>query len=151
VTTPNEDVLCFSFVVYGRPLVQKNNITVRNKKVGNKKIPYIGHSPEFIDYRNKMTDLLFDQFTFQGGKDPIDFPIEVHYRFYVEKKSIPDIDNLPSAFNDAIQGHKTGRKKADREKIMLTDDKLIDKIVCERFLVSDPSETRLEVDIYKKG
>ena len=143
----------YKFYFSGRCLVQKNNIKVRYRKIGGKKIPFIGHSPEFSAYRDSLTMSLFEQFESQGGEVPIDFLIEVHYRFYVEKKGMADIDNLPSAFNDAIQGIKTGRKKVDREYQVLTDDKLIAKMICERFVISAPEDgvPRLEVEVFKYG
>jgi Holliday junction resolvase RusA-like endonuclease len=141
-----------SFIFTGRPLIQKNNIKIRRRKVNGKLIPFVGHSKEFTDYRDQLSMAFREQYEDQGHDSPIDYPIEVHFKFFVEKRSVGDVDNYPSASLDALQGIKTGRKKVDRDFQVLVDDKLVYKIVVERYIKGSKGyegEPRLEFDVYK--
>lgn len=140
--------LIAEFLSYGRAYVQKNNLEIRKKG----KARFISHSNDFKIYRDELSTTLRDQYEDQGYDDPIDFPVEIHFKYYVAKKGVADVDNLPGAFCDACQGIKTGRKKTDRTHQILLDDRLIYKIIVERFIEGEPGyhgQPRLEAKMYK--
>lgn len=96
----------YKFVVYGRPLSQKNNIKVQKRG----KHYAVGHSSDFTKRRDEICADIYRQFKDQGGEEPIDYLVEVHYRFYHRKQWEPDLDNLPAVLLDAMQGRKIKKK-----------------------------------------
>jgi len=121
VVTKKKDI-CFVF--HGRPTVQKNNLNIRYKYVGKRRVPFIGHSAKMSDIRDQMSVEFYRQYKAQGFCDPIDYLFEAHMVFYLTKQSEPDLDNLPAIVMDALQGMKLKGSKT-KVAITLTDDKLL--------------------------
>ena len=129
-----QDLCIARFNFSGRAFVQKNDLEIRHRRVGNKKIPYVGHSKELMEHRENLTMVLFEQYQDQGFNEPIDYLIRVQFKFYVEKKSEPDLDNLPAIVLDAMQGIG---KRGHKEYIVLKDDKLVRAESSEKIVLGD--------------
>jgi Holliday junction resolvase RusA-like endonuclease len=100
----------YKFVVYGRPLSQKNNIKVQKRG----KHYAVGHSSDFTKRRDEICADIHQQFLEQGGEAPIDYLVEIWYKFYHRRQWEPDLDNLPAVLLDAMQGRKVKRKENNR-------------------------------------
>lgn len=137
------------FTIIGRPKVQKNDLVIRKGKGGR---PFVAHSNKLEKIREEMAQTCYEQYLSQGFSDPIDYLIEVEFKFYCTKQWEPDLDNLPAIVLDALQGKQVIRKK---EKVriyqVLIDDKLVKKEKSEKFVkgVDYDGEPRTEVWIRK--
>ncbi len=120
----------------GRPLVQKNNIVIRQKQGKGRRIPFVAHTKALTDTRDKMALEFFTQYKRQGYTKPIDYLCEVDLVFYVTRQSEPDWDNLPGIVLDALQGYKLGKRKV---AITLTDDKLVRSGRILKIVKGDPN------------
>lgn len=137
------------FVFHGRPKVQKNDLVIRYKFVGKRRIPFIGHSKKMSDIRDQMTIEFHRQYKAQGYCDPIDYLFEAEFVFYVPKQSEPDLDNLPAIVLDSLQGMKIKKTKT-KVAITLTDDKLLRYESSRKVVKGDPEyddNPRTEVTI----
>lgn len=137
------------FIIYGRPLVQKNNLQIIKVKRGGKLVSFIDHSSKMKSFRDKVSMEMYKQYTNQGYTKPINFLNEVSFRFFVLKQSEPDLDNLPAIFLDAMQGFKV-KKSNLKIAITMLDDKLIRKLSCEKVVKGDPKydgQERCEIEI----
>ena len=138
------------FVLYGRPLVQKNNLNVYKKTIkGGRKIPFVGHSKELMEARDEASFTLHQQYIDQGYTEPIDYLFRVHIVFYVEKRSEPDLDNLPAFVLDALQGIRDKKKKTVEYQV-IKDDKLLRLEMSEKIVKGDEKyhgEPRTEITI----
>ncbi len=140
------------FLIQGSPVVQKNDLvrkTVKTKTGEYKH--FVGHSSKLEDTRTAIGLDLYAQYKRQGFNEPIDYAIEVWMTFYVKRQHEPDLDNLPAVVLDAMQGVKV--KKAPKAFGILTNDKLIRKLVCEKIVEGDENydgnpRTEIEVQRY---
>ena len=133
----------------GRPLVQKNNLDIRYKKINGKKVPFIGHSAKMSAVRDEMSFGFFEQYTYQGFTKPIDYLFEIDLVFYVPRRSEPDLDNLPAIVLDALQGVKAKGTKI-RVASTILDDKLLRRESSRKIVEGDvdyDGEPRTEVTI----
>ncbi len=139
-----------SFVVYGDPKVQKNDLMIMKKRnKSGKNIRIIGHSNKMKDIRNKFTLDMYKQYVDQGFNKPIDYYICIDIIFYIKKSSEPDLDNLVALPLDAMEGMKTRNVVIVAQ--MLTNDKLVRKIISEKIVKGDDNyhgEPRTEIRIY---
>ena len=141
------DQKVYKFTIIGRPLSQKNNIKIH--KIG--KVYRIGHPKKFVKRRDEICDEIFQQFQDQGGEKPIDYLMEIHYKFYHRLQWEPDLDNLPAVLLDAMQG-RTKKVKGEKVKFNITilDDKLVRFQKEEKIIKGDPKwddEERVEFTI----
>lgn len=141
--------MTYKFKITGRPLVQKNDLEIRWKRLkGNKKIPFVDHSEKLKQSRTDIAFSIYEQFKKQGGVKPIDYLFEIKFVFYVTKQWQPDLDNLPSIVLDAMQGVKAKGGLIVAQTI--ENDKLLRKESSEKIVEGDPrfnGEPRTEVEI----
>jgi Holliday junction resolvase RusA-like endonuclease len=134
-------------VYEGRPLVQKNNLNIYYIGKGAKKRPIIGHTKKMSAVRMDIALKLHEQYMKQRAK-PIDYLFEIYFTFYVEKRSEPDLDNLPAIFLDAMQGYKD--KKLGLIAVTLLNDKLNRRESSHKIVKGDKlyhGEPRTEIEI----
>ena len=144
-----EKDICFVF--HGRPTVQKNNLNIRYRQTGGRKVPFIGHSTKMSALRDQMAIEFYKQYKAQGYCDPIDYLFEAHMVFYVPRQSEPDLDNLPAIIMDALQGVKVKKTKT-KVAITITDDKLLRRESSCKIVEGDTNyvgEPRTELTIRK--
>lgn len=134
-------------VLYGRPLVQKNNLKVYYKKVsGGRKIPFVGHSKELNDARKEASYILYNQYIDQGYEEPIDYLFSMKVKFYISKQAAADLDNLPCFVLDALQGESDD----GLYNKVITNDKLLRHLESEKIVKGDThyhGEPRTEIEI----
>lgn len=140
--------MTYKFVFIGRPKVQKNDLVIRKGKGGR---PFVAHSNKLTAIRKEITESAYEQYTAQGGKEPIDYLCKVKFTFYCTKQWEPDLDNLPAIVLDAIQGNTVQRNK-QKVKIqqVLIDDKLVRWEQSEKIVKGDDKydgEPRTEFEI----
>jgi len=138
-----------NFIIYGKPIVQKNNLNIYKKKRGNKYISFIGHTKKMDQERNRISIELYRQYKKIGLYKPIDYFIEVNFIFYLEKQHEPDLDNLPAIVLDAAQGI-IDKKSKRRIASILKDDKLVRKETSRKVIKGDVNysgEPRTEFSI----
>jgi Holliday junction resolvase RusA-like endonuclease len=146
--------LILKSTVFGRPLVQKNNLKIyyRKNKMGSKS-PFVGHSSDMSHVRDEITEQLYEEYS-KKYSTPIDYPVEVRYVFYVPAQGEPDLDNLAAILLDAIQGKVVGKGKAKRrEMAILVDDSLVlrqveEKVVIRKADLEELGPLRTEVEIW---
>lgn len=133
----NDDEI-LNFVVCGDPVVQKNNLEIHKIKRGNKLLSFIDHSGKMKKRRDEITVEIYKQFKKQGKCEVIDFLFSMDIKFYCNKKSEPDLDNLPSIILDAMLGIsvKTGGKK-NKIAAVISDDKLLRMLTMEKIIEGD--------------
>lgn len=140
----------YSFVLSGKPWVQKNNIIIRYKNPARKIGPFVGHSAEMSHARERMSNEMYAQFQRQGGKRPINFHIEVDFVFYVAKSHEPDLDNLPAIVCDAMQGIHVKGAAGVRVAAVLENDICIRKGTILKIVEGDidyVGEPRTEITV----
>ena len=74
----------FHFVIIGKPWVQKNDLIILYRNPKMKEGAFVGHSKKMSIARDHLSTTMFAQFKKQGGRLPIDYPVEVDLVFYVE-------------------------------------------------------------------
>lgn len=135
------------FMLYGRPLVQKNNLTIYKKRIkGGKQIPFIGHSKELNEARKEASFVLYNQYIDQGYEEPIDYLFRMSIIFYISRQAEADLDNLPCFVLDALQGESDDIS----HKKVLTNDKLLRHLTSEKIVKGDThyhGEPRTEIEI----
>ncbi len=139
----------FDIVIHGRPVVQKNNIIIRRIKRKGKLVPFVDHTDKMKAIRNDICLKIFRHYTKLGYTKPIDYLIEAHLVFYIERVSEPDVENLPSIFFDAMEGIKE-KKTKQKIAVTLVNDKLVRKVTCEKIVKGDVKyhgEPRTEIRI----
>ena len=144
---PNQDTI-LRFTIPGRPIVQKNNLNIYMRKIGNKRIPFIDHNKKMKDRRDEISHLIFKEYHNLGYTSPIYYPIEINFDFYITRVSEPDLDNLPSIVLDAMQGLKA--KGGLKVAVTLEDDKLYKKGCVHKIVQGDIAyhgEPRTEVEV----
>lgn len=126
------------FVIMGNPIVQKNNLEIYKIKRNNKMVSFIDHSKKMKDERSVISASLYNQYKSMGGSIPIDYLFEMDMKFFCNKSSEPDLDNLPSIVLDAMLGivSKVGNKRM-RIAAVISDDKLLRKIRAEKIVKGD--------------
>lgn len=139
----------YKFVIMGRPKVQKNDLKIYG---GRGSRMFVGHSKELTKIREALCDEAYSQYVAQGGVAPIDYLVEVSFKFYHGRQWEPDLDNLPSIVFDAIQGRKVGKKKDEKVVInaILSNDKLVRFQQEEKIIEGDEKyygEPRTEFEI----
>jgi Holliday junction resolvase RusA-like endonuclease len=138
----------YQFVLYGKPIVQKNNLKIWKKKTKTgKSHNFVGHSQDFRVQREEMSRVLFEQAVDQGLVNPIDYLFEINFKFYVLKAHEPDLDNLPAAVLDALQGIKVDD---DKEYQVIINDKQLRKESSEKIVFGDSrysGEPRTEFEL----
>lgn len=135
------------FVLYGRPLVQKNNLVVYQKTIkGGKRIPFIGHSKALNEARQEASFILYNQYIEQGYNEPIDYLFSMRTVYFVTKQWEADLDNLSAFVLDALQGTKDD---VVTNKVIV-NDKLLRHLESEKIVKGDTNyhgEPRTEFEI----
>jgi len=136
------------FVITGKPWVQKNNLNILFRDPRQRRQPFIDHSHEMKQARQRTSQLLYTQYRNQGRSRPIDYLIQVDLVFYVKRGHEPDLDNLPAFILDAMQGISVagGIKVA----AILVDDKLVREEHSRKIVEGDigyDGEPRTEITI----
>lgn len=137
----------YHFIVHGRPLVQKNNLNIYNRKIRGKLVPFVGHNQKLLEFRERVSEEIFEECKINGWDVPIDYFIEINLVFYITRQSEPDLDNLPAAILDALQGSK---EDDTPKNAVITDDKLVRKIIAQKIVKGDKEyvgEPRTEITI----
>ena len=101
--------------------------------------------------RDEITKYAHEEYVKAGFTEPVDFHIEVYFLFYIDKRSRPDLDNLPAIVLDALQGKK---KKGTKERLnpVIKDDSLVRFMTAEKIVKGDDlyeGEPRTVVKIRK--
>lgn len=138
----------YHFIVHGRPLVQKNNLNIYNRKIRGKLVPFIGHNQKLLEFRERVSEEIYEECKFNDWKVPIDYFIEIDLVYYITRQAEPDLDNLPAAILDALQGTDEG--DGVKKNAVITDDKLVRKITAQKIVKGDKEyvgEPRTEVTI----
>jgi hypothetical protein len=116
----------YTFIVHGKPWVQKNNLVIRFKNPRFRKGPYIGHAEDMKVAREEIAHSLYSQYLQQGGMDPLICHLEIDFVFYVDSAHEPDLDNLPAIICDALQGVRDDMNENPKAKlaVVVSNDKL---------------------------
>ena len=129
-------------------MVQKNNLNIYYKGRGKFKKPIIGHNQKLLEFRERVSEELYEEYKYQGGEGTIEDLVEVVLVFYITRQSEPDLDNLPAAILDAIQGSDIG--DGTKSNALIKDDKQVRRIISQKIVKGDKEyygEPRTEVTI----
>jgi len=138
--------------VLGKPWVQKNNLHIYFKNPRARTGAFIDHSKEMKQARDQMAHSLYTQFMSQGGREPIEYPVEVNLVFYVLRAHEPDWDNLPAIVMDALQGMSVKGARGLKVAAVLKDDRLVRSGTVRKIVEGDvdyDGEPRTEILIWR--
>lgn len=122
----------FSFIIDGRPMSKKRNWTIGRNRSGM--MPRIVLTTKYKQWEKGVVDQLWVQrMQYQasmiGPWEPIDYPVEVTFRFYIARKGKYDLSNLYQGIEDAmVKAH------------ILKDDSLIESHDKSRKYIGDEAD-----------
>jgi len=137
-------------VIKGKPWVQKNNLFIYYRNPRAKTGAFVGHSKDLGIARDSMSNELYLRYREQGGRSPIDYPMDLFLVFYVERQHEPDLDNLPAIVCDAMQGIKVKGVKGARASAIIVEDKLVRTIQTRKIVkghIDYVGEPRTEITV----
>lgn len=129
-------------------MVQKNNLNIYYRGKGKKKHPFVGHNQKLAEFRSRVAEEISEEYKYQGGNDPIDYLFEIDLVYYITRQSEPDLDNLPAAILDALQGMDEG--DGIKRNAVIKDDKLLRRMTATKIVKGDKEyhgEPRTEITI----
>jgi len=122
--------------IYGNPRVKKNNQKVYKTRTGR---PFKVDTPAYKSWRNEAeTQLILDDK--QKPKRPIDYPINLQCRFYMQTRGSVDLSALYEGIQDVLV--KQGWLADDNYKVVASHD--------GSGVEYDKESPRMEITITKK-
>ncbi len=108
----------FSFIIDGRPMSKKRNWTIGRNRSGM--MPRIVLTTRYKEWEKGVVDQLWVQrmqyqASMTGPWEPIDYPVQVTFIFYIRRKGKYDLSNLYQGIEDALV-----------KGLILEDDSLIE-------------------------
>jgi len=121
----------FSFIINGRPMSKKRNWTIAWTRG---RIPRIILKKRYKEWEKGVLDQLWVQrmqyqASMTGPWEPIDYPVQVTFIFYIRRKRKYDLSNLYQGIEDALV-----------EGLILKDDSLIESHDGSRKHIGDEAD-----------
>lgn len=122
----------YSFIIEGRPMSKKRNWTIGRNRSGI--MPRIVLTKRYKDWEKSAVDQLWVQriqyqASMTGPWEPIDYPVQVTFIFYIRRKGKYDLSNLYQGPEDALV-----------KGLILEDDSLIESHDGSRKHVGDEAD-----------